>query len=699
MRRHLIVTVLGGGMWLTQATTVLAQHGWPIEAMGSEHPIGNSMGEYQLYGTGVYKHTGIDILGTPKYKSDGTEDTTAPWVRVTVPGTPTYLSDNAGTMYNGTTIWATDSNTYRYWHLEHGSYDPTYVVNFNNGTAVAAGDRVAKLVYWAWCSPGYHHLHYDLCTVNDTWCGSGNYVSPMADITPNPDPDIPQATLIGFAKDDNSTLRWTAFSAAGPGACSTVSGAADVVAQAGDRDDAGSGHPGAKTIWLYDVRWRACPDSLPACPWQNTHTFNNMPTAWGGGGNAATQAYFSSESPWISDSNYCTETPLFAVVTNFVAGAPSTAGRWDTVAIADGSYSVSVESKDFAGNLRTINARACVQNSTSCITELAIQDAPDDNSAIPYLGTSWVASPGITVNPGTPDEDIAVHIGAANPIDVRVWNYGSCNLAAGATYQVCLGWAPATPTVPHPLPAAQVIGCGTVVVPTGGWPVGTSRVTTTSWTPAAGTPTGPHAVVAWVDLAADPVLTSAGVNLDDNRAQQNVTFLPPPPTAPSALTCESKLLTPGWFIRLNWVDNSSDETDFHIERSPDGVTWAEIATVGANVTTYQDGVLPAKMTFHYRVRAHRHADGAFSAYTNVATCITRLCTPFVCPQIVGKVPAAVISAALADPESISGFCQLRNPGLPFHPTFNPRRNRLSVHNLSKPFHPLFNGLVFKAGCY
>jgi len=42
-------------------------------------------------------------------------------------------------------------------------------------------------------------------------------------------------------------------------------------------------------------------------------------------------------------------------------------------------------------------------------------------------------------------------------------------------------------------------------------------------------------------------------------------------------------------IQLNWQDNSSDETAFHVERSPDGAAgWTEIDTVGANITAYSN---------------------------------------------------------------------------------------------------------------
>ena len=58
-------------------------------------------------------------------------------------------------------------------------------------------------------------------------------------------------------------------------------------------------------------------------------------------------------------------------------------------------------------------------------------------------------------------------------------------------------------------------------------------------------------------------------------------------------------------INLSWTDNSDDEVGFKIERSTDNVFWNQIATVGANVTTYSDMGLTPNKTYYYRVRAYK----------------------------------------------------------------------------------------------
>ena len=71
----------------------------------------------------------------------------------------------------------------------------------------------------------------------------------------------------------------------------------------------------------------------------------------------------------------------------------------------------------------------------------------------------------------------------------------------------------------------------------------------------------------------------------------------------------------------------------------------------------------------------------------------------VCPfiQRFGRVPAAAIANAMANPASISGYSKLCNPNAPGSAA-NPPRRFLSVLNINKPYHPLFNGLVFRCGC-
>ncbi len=77
-------------------------------------------------------------------------------------------------------------------------------------------------------------------------------------------------------------------------------------------------------------------------------------------------------------------------------------------------------------------------------------------------------------------------------------------------------------------------------------------------------------------------------------------------------------------ITVSWQDNSNNETSFRIERSLNGTTdWAQIATVGANVTTYANIGLTCSTIYHYRVQAYNISGN--SDYSNTANATTSPC--------------------------------------------------------------------------
>jgi len=89
------------------------------------------------------------------------------------------------------------------------------------------------------------------------------------------------------------------------------------------------------------------------------------------------------------------------------------------------------------------------------------------------------------------------------------------------------------------------------------------------------------------------------------------------PAAPSSLTASAASSTS---VALRWTDNSSDESGFKVERSGDGVTFAEIATLGAGTTSYADSGLTARTSYYYRVRAYNsNGNSGFSNTSSVTT--------------------------------------------------------------------------------
>ena len=87
------------------------------------------------------------------------------------------------------------------------------------------------------------------------------------------------------------------------------------------------------------------------------------------------------------------------------------------------------------------------------------------------------------------------------------------------------------------------------------------------------------------------------------------------PAAPSELSAS---VVSSSQINLSWTDNSDNETGFKIERHKYHGDWfSQIATVGADVTTYSDTGFSPTRSYRYRVRAFN--DTGHSPYSNDST--------------------------------------------------------------------------------
>jgi hypothetical protein len=80
--------------------------------------------------------------------------------------------------------------------------------------------------------------------------------------------------------------------------------------------------------------------------------------------------------------------------------------------------------------------------------------------------------------------------------------------------------------------------------------------------------------------------------------------LPAPGPIPDAPTSLNATLN-GTQIELTWLDQSTNETGFTIERKTGAAgTWAQLDQVGANVQSYSDTTAVAGNTYYYRVFAY-----------------------------------------------------------------------------------------------
>jgi hypothetical protein len=101
------------------------------------------------------------------------------------------------------------------------------------------------------------------------------------------------------------------------------------------------------------------------------------------------------------------------------------------------------------------------------------------------------------------------------------------------------------------------------------------------------------------------------------RTSSSAGTTPTAPAAPSSMAVRSNAYNG---VSLGWVDNSTNESGFKLERSGDGVNFSEIATLGTDATSFADGSVAARSTYYYRVRAFNSVGGSgFSNTVGVTT--------------------------------------------------------------------------------
>ncbi|MBI4637936.1 MAG: SBBP repeat-containing protein [Candidatus Rokubacteria bacterium] len=116
------------------------------------------------------------------------------------------------------------------------------------------------------------------------------------------------------------------------------------------------------------------------------------------------------------------------------------------------------------------------------------------------------------------------------------------------------------------------------------------------------------------DFPTVSALQPAFGGLDDAFIARIGAAVPTPPAAPTNLTATVASPTE---VALAWIDASTDETGFEIERDSQGGGFALLTFVGPDVQSFQDTTVSVTRTYSYRVRAVGVA-GA-SDFSNIAT--------------------------------------------------------------------------------
>ncbi len=109
------------------------------------------------------------------------------------------------------------------------------------------------------------------------------------------------------------------------------------------------------------------------------------------------------------------------------------------------------------------------------------------------------------------------------------------------------------------------------------------------------------------------------------------------PAAPSSLTASAGSTSA---ITIRWNDNSSNESSFKLERRTGSTSFAQIATIVGDATSFNDSNLSAGTQYFYRIRANNTAGD--SAYSNEANATTASVTITPTTQQTGGTTASFV---------------------------------------------------------
>ena len=83
-------------------------------------------------------------------------------------------------------------------------------------------------------------------------------------------------------------------------------------------------------------------------------------------------------------------------------------------------------------------------------------------------------------------------------------------------------------------------------------------------------------------------------------------------------------------VALSWLDSATDETGYRVERctGADCIDFAQIGTVGANVTTYASSGLTPNTTYRYRIQGYKATSCSWdTSYSAIAQAVTTPAAP------------------------------------------------------------------------
>lgn len=318
---------------------------WPL-APNSQHPIGNSYGEYQNYGSSPYLHPGIDVLGNPNQQVFAVAD-----------GVVKAVLTTSGQYHWRVAIGGPGSGTtsgHLYAHLSQSS------ITVNVGDTVVKGQLLGELVPWP--TSNFTHCHFNsLEDSGNQWFGDwlvpNNVHEDLENVNETSVPVFENARgndLFAFCRNDTSSYL-------NP---SALVGKVDIIAHVGDKINS------TWTCSVQTLRYSIYPAGNPGAPIVDNKLSVKFDMALDTYGSGTIDSFlvdllYKEDSTCNTDGDYNSR-EFFHILTNSngdrIYDAADEIEAWDTTAVPNGSYVVEAVAFDVAGNRATASMTVTVSN-------------------------------------------------------------------------------------------------------------------------------------------------------------------------------------------------------------------------------------------------------------------------------------------------------------------------------------------------
>lgn len=318
---------------------------WPLQA-NSQHPIGNSYGEYQNYGGSPYLHPGIDVLGSPNEPVYAVADGVVKAVLTT--SGQYHWRVAIGGPGNGTT------QGHLYAHLRQSS------ITVSVGDTVVKGQLLGELVRWP--TSNFTHCHFNsLEDSGNQWFGDwlvpNNVHEDLEHVHDPAGPVFENArgnALFAFCRNETSNYL-------SPNA---LNGKVDIIAHVGDQLNS------SWTCSVQTLRYSIYPVGNPGAPVVDNKLsvhFDMLLDTYASStiDSFLVDLFYKEDSVCNTNGDYNSR-EFFHILTNSngdqIYDAADQAEAWDTRTVPNGDYVVKAVAFDVAGNRTAASMTVTVSN-------------------------------------------------------------------------------------------------------------------------------------------------------------------------------------------------------------------------------------------------------------------------------------------------------------------------------------------------